>query len=102
MTGRRLYDAEKSRCTHPGEVRGAKASKFLGFSNFISRRSSQDVETPQESPKPVNEGHLKNGEREFWLKKTADDVVRVSYEPSQPEHRPTLHEIRQQFGTRLR
>jgi len=36
------------------------------------------------------------------LKRSADKVVRVSYELSQREHPPTLDEIRQQFGSQLK
>ncbi len=36
------------------------------------------------------------------LKRSADKVVRVSYELSQRENLPTLDEIRQQFGTQLK
>lgn len=33
----------------------------------------------------------------YWLKRTADAVVHVSYQFSQQEHGPTPHELRQQF-----
>jgi hypothetical protein len=38
----------------------------------------------------------------YWLKTTADQIVRVSYQLSQQANRPTLHELRQQFPRLLR
>lgn len=38
----------------------------------------------------------------YWLKRSADNVVRVSYELAQQQQPPTLDEIRQRFGPKLK